>query len=359
MKRDADIVVVGAGIAGVATARAIARAGRLVLLLEQFALGHARGSSHGATRIFRLSYPDERFVRLAQASLEGWRELEAEAGTELVSPVGALDLGALAFDNARALSACGVPFESLTGAEVGRRWAVSCGPDEPALFQKDGGVIRADLAYRLLVETGRADGVEILERTRVTGLRVERGTVRLATTGAELVANAVVVTAGAWVDPLLEPLGLGAAVVPTRETVAYVEHADAASLPTVIDYERLPAPGTAGLVRAGQAAYALATPGLGLKVGLHHAGPVTDPGTDPPPEQAVVDWAGAWARERFPGAGAVVGAETCIYTSTADESFVLERHGRVVVGSACSGHGFKFAPQVGRTLAALAVEAAG
>jgi sarcosine oxidase len=37
---------------------------------------------------------------------------------------------------------------------------------------------------------------------------------------------------------------------------------------------------------------------------------------------------------------------------------LLERHGRVVVGAACSGHGFKFAPVVGRTLAALAREAA-
>jgi sarcosine oxidase len=54
----------------------------------------------------------------------------------------------------------------------------------------------------------------------------------------------------------------------------------------------------------------------------------------------------------------LLGAETCIYTNTADEGFVLERHGRVVIGSACSGHGFKFAPVVGRTLAALALEAA-
>jgi len=51
-------------------------------------------------------------------------------------------------------------------------------------------------------------------------------------------------------------------------------------------------------------------------------------------------------------------SQTCLYTNTADESFVLERHGRVVVGSACSGHGFKFAPAVGRTLAALACAAA-
>ena len=65
-----------------------------------------------------------------------------------------------------------------------------------------------------------------------------------------------------------------------------------------------------------------------------------------------------WAAERYDGIGSLIGSETCLYTNTADEGFVLERHGRVVVGSACSGHGFKFAPVVGRTLAALAREAA-
>jgi glycine/D-amino acid oxidase-like deaminating enzyme len=43
-------------------------------------------------------------------------------------------------------------------------------------------------------------------------------------------------------------------------------------------------------------------------------------------------------------------------TNTPDEGFVLERHGRIVVGSACSGHGFKFAPVVGQRLARLAVD---
>ena len=357
MARDADIVVVGAGIAGVATARAIARSGKLVLLLERFALGHSHGSSHGGSRIFRLGYPEERFVRLAQGALQGWRELEAETETELIVPSGALDIGDTALENARALASCGVPSETLTGAEARRRWPISCDDAEPVLFQADGGFIRADVAHGLFVETGRAAGVEVRERTTVTAIHRDPGAVRLTTTAGDLVANAVVVTAGAWVDPLLEPLGITAAVVPTRETVAYLELADAEAIPSVIDYSRLPEPGSVGLVRVGQAAYAVAAPDRGLKVGLHHAGPVTDPDTSPAPDQAIVNWALGWAQSRYPGAGSVVGAETCIYTSTADEGFVLERHGRVVVGSACSGHGFKFAPQVGLTLAALAVEA--
>ena len=68
MRRDADIVVVGAGITGVATARALAGFPGSVVVLEQFELPHARGSSHGTSRIFRLNYPDERFVRMAMAA---------------------------------------------------------------------------------------------------------------------------------------------------------------------------------------------------------------------------------------------------------------------------------------------------
>ena len=120
MGRDADIVVVGAGITGVATARSLAQSGRGVVLVEQFALGHDRGSSHGASRIFRLSYPDPHYVRLAQGALQSWRELEAEVGEELIVRTGGLDFGPVAVENARALAACGVSHELLSGAEVAR-----------------------------------------------------------------------------------------------------------------------------------------------------------------------------------------------------------------------------------------------
>ena len=88
MRRDADIVVVGAGIVGV---------------------GHTRGSSHGTSRIHRLNYGDERFVRLARAAGEAWRELEQERDERLLEQVGVVDLGPSAPATARALAARGVP----------------------------------------------------------------------------------------------------------------------------------------------------------------------------------------------------------------------------------------------------------
>jgi sarcosine oxidase len=346
MPRDVEIAVVGAGIAGAATAHELAQAGRSVALLEQFELVHSRGSSHGTSRIFRLSYPDERYVRLAREALPRWRELEAACGETLIVQTGSLDLGAIATENAPALAAGGVPHERLSGADVTARWGIATRPDEPALFHAEGGITRADRAHAVFLERARAKGVEVRDRTRVTTLRPDRDTVEVATEHGMLRVGAVVVAAGGWARELLEPLGINLPVTVTRETTSYFALEDADELPSVID-------GTSSGI-----AYALAAPGLGLKAGLHHAGPETDPNRPGEPDPGVVAAAAEWVAERYPGAGLdPLRAETCLYTNTLDESFVLERHDRVVVGSACSGHGFKFAPLVGARLAQLAVEA--
>jgi sarcosine oxidase len=107
---------------------------------------------------------------------------------------------------------------------------------------------------------------------------------------------------------------------------------------------------------SGHIVYALHDPLHGVKAGAHHRGVEAAPSDDGDPEPDVVARTAEWLRERLPGIEpSPVAAETCLYTSTADESFVLERRGRVVVGSACSGHGFKFAPAVGTRLATLAL----
>ena len=356
VRPDADIVVVGAGIAGVATARALGERAGSVILLEQFELGHERGSSHGTSRIFRLNYPDERYVRLAQAADTAWRELEQECGESLIERVGSLDIGELTAETSRALAACGVRHETLTSAEVESRWPLRLDPDEVAVHQPDGGYTRADRAHAAFLGSAREAGVEVREHAPVESLELDRRSVRLTLEAGELTARAVVVAAGAWASTLLAPLGIELPVVPTRETVVYVELPE--PVPSVIDYARLPTTGEGGITRVGQAAYALVAPGRGLKAGLHHSGPVGDPDGERVPDEGVAAWTSDWARSRFDGVGETTGVETCLYTNTADEEFVLERHGRIVVGSACSGHGFKFAPAVGRTLAALAREAA-
>jgi sarcosine oxidase len=350
MPREVEIAVIGAGVTGTATARALARRHRSVLLFEQLEPGHSRGSSHGTSRIFRLAYPDARYVRMAQESAPGWHELAAEAGEQLIFPGGSLDLGDVTAKIANALEACGIGYELLRGDEVSARWPIAAGASDVALFQPDGGTLRADRALAALLVSAQEAGAELTVGTRVATIASEPGRVRLELEDGSVTAAAVVVTAGAWTRGLLAPLGISLPLTVTRETVVYFALPAPEELPTVIDYE-------VGAER-GIAWYALAAPGLGLKAGLHHAGPEIDPDKAGPPDDDAIRATAGWVARRYPEAAVEpVAVDVCLYTNTADQSFVLERHGRVVVGSACSGHGFKFAPVVGERLATLASEA--
>lgn len=345
-ERNVDVAVVGAGLVGLATARALRRAGVDAIVLEQFDAAHTRGSSHGASRIFRLSYPVVEWVALARESLGRWRELERESGLELVVTTGSLDVGSHAEAHAAVFGAAGVECELLDGAACERRFGVRVPRGTPVLHQADGGIVRADRALAAL----RA-GAVVRERTRVEALERDGSGVDVVTPDGRLRARAVVVAAGAWAPPLLAAAGIVLDAVPTLETVAYFAHPAPDRLPPVIDDAH---PDWA----PGLASYALPDPGRGIKAGVHHAGPPADPDAAGAPDERVAAWASDWVAERYPAAAAEPCAvETCLYTTTPDERFVLERHGPVVVGSACSGHGFKFGPAVGERLAALALEA--
>jgi sarcosine oxidase len=338
MRMQAEVVVVGAGVNGLATGWALGREGRDVLVLEQFPLGHTRGSSHGASRIFRLSYPESHWVRLAQEALAGWRELEAESGARLLELNGLIELvGDLTEGSCSALDECGIEWSLLGADEAERRFPLRVPDGLLAVLQEDAGYVRADLALAAF-----ARGLRVLPETKVLSLDP------LETTAGRIEAQAVVVTAGPWAKELL--LGMAdLPVVATRETVAYFRLESEKPVPSVVDFE----PGT-----TLHGTYALADPNVGLKIGRHKSGPPSDPDEDGRPDPEIVEQVAAVVADRFPAADPIpVRAETCFYTNTDDDRFILERHGRIVVGSACSGHGFKFAPATGKRLAALAAEA--
>jgi sarcosine oxidase len=196
-----------------------------------------------------------------------------------------------------------------------------------ALWQPAAGVVHADRARHAFLR-----GVDVR-----TGVRVEDP--------ERLDADVVVLTLGGWIRDVVPDVPVRV----TRETIAYFRH-DGPPLPSVVELNE----------RSKHAMYALHDPVHGLKAGAHFAGPETHANRTEPPSDDLVARIAAWVAERFPEAvPEPVGAESCLYTSTADESFVLERRGRVVVGSPCSGHGFKFAPAIGRRLADLALSASG
>jgi sarcosine oxidase len=314
------VAIVGAGINGLAAAATLARDGHEVDVHEQFDLDHRRGSSHGRSRIFRLSYPDREWVQLAQHAHRGWRALEEETGEQLIDYTGLLELGETSED---ALDACGVPWEALDPEAVRIRFGIAA--DGRALLQPEAGISLADRARRAFATVARANGATIHEHSRVDDPET-------------LDADVVVVAAGGWAKELL-----GLDVVVTRETVVYFQLDR--PVPSLIDYGAGP----------GESMYSLRDPRHGLKAGAHQAGTPADPDEPGQPDEALVGATVEWARRRFPEAAPEpVAFDTCLYTTTPDHSFVLERRGRIVVASACSGHGFKFAPAVGARIAALA-----
>jgi len=324
------VAVVGAGVMGCAAAWALTERGADVTVVEQFGLDHARGSSHGRSRIVRLAYPDAHWVRLAAEAMAGWRELVTQSAIELLGLYGLVELASSSdLASAAALDACGAPYRRLDAGEA-RELGVALPSGWSALHQPEAGIVRADLARHAFLDVAVARGARVETGRRVASLD-------------ELDADVVVVTAGAWAASLVPDLP----VCVTRETVAYFRR-EGPPAPSVVELDD---------ATGGHALYALHDPVFGLKAGVHHAGAEADPDAGGSPDPVLVARIAGWIRERLPGVDPEpVESDTCLYTSTADEEFVLERRGRVVVGSACSGHGFKFAPAVGRRLAALALD---
>jgi sarcosine oxidase len=333
-----DVVVVGGGVMGLASAWALTRAGRDVTVLEQYEIGHPYGSSHGESRIFRFAYSEPEWVQLAQEALPLWRELEQESGTELLSLTGLLDANADREPLRVALDACDVAYELLAPGEAGRRFGIEL--EGELVLELHGGIVRADRALAAFskvvpVETG----------VRVLALKPGEDRVSLETATGVVDAKLAVIAAGAWATPLLADAGIELETDVSQETVSYYDLPGAHTLPSVIDWNE----------ETGRHAYSLSAGENVLKVGLHHSGPLAEPGKRGTPDPAVVEAESEWVRRRYPAADPEPnGAETCLYTNIDEDQFVIERHGAIINCSACSGHGFKFAPAVGTRVAALA-----
>ena len=326
--------VVGGGVMGLAATRALARRGHDVVLYEQFEIGHTRGSSHGTSRIFRLSYPERPWIELAQRAFKLWRELEEETQTTLLELDGLVDADPDPDTRLAALRECGVAYEELTGTEARERYGLGYDDVDRLVFTPDAGISLAAETVRQLAASARAAGAELRENAPVESLDDVEG-------------DAVVVTAGGWEPGLLATAGIELAARPARETVAYFALRNDGMFPSVIDW------------LGGEQFYALRAPGVGVKAGWHQSGAPADPDEEGAPDLGIVDVVSSWVARRLPVVDPEpIASETCIYTNTSDDRFVCELHGRIVVGSPCSGHGFKFAPAVGEKLADLAEHAA-
>jgi len=347
----ADVVVVGAGLAGSATARALARRGRSVVLVEAFQPGHRHGSSHGSARIFRRAYPDPLYVRLTGQAQVLWRQLADEAGKELVTAAGAVDYGPARKQEKmyELLTGLDVPAELMTAEAAAERWpGMSFGPD-PVMFHPDGGVIDPERAMAAMRASAAERGAQISYSTPVLRVEVGRDDATVHTADRSWRAPAVVVAAGAWLEPLLGGQVPLPPLAVTQEEVFYFAPRIPGPWPAFIRHDEDAT--MYGLLagRDGQ------VPGA-VKIGAHRCGPVTTgDDRDGIVRQVARDRASAFVRDQLPGLEpAPAGEVTCLYTSTGNQDFILDRYGPFVVCSPCSGHGAKFAPLAGEIAADLA-----
>jgi sarcosine oxidase len=350
MSDDVEFVVVGAGVLGLSAARALDRRGRQVVVCERRTVGQGGAGSQGSARIFRLGYDDPGYVRLALVARRLWRQLEAESGRTLLTTTGQVTFGADIDVLARALSAAGAPHRTMTADEVGDRFPALSIPTA-AVFEPESAVIAAADSL-----TALGQGVEVREHTAVLDVADDGRRVRVVLETAEqersaLRAAAVLVCAGPWTAPLVAALDTGLAAIPTLEQVAYLAPVvgTVAALPVFVERDR---PWFYGLPDLAA--------GL-MKVSLHGAGPpvslaeLDGPGPFERPDHDLVAELRAAARRLLPGLRPEpVSTERCVYDDTPDGDFVIDRVGRIVIGSGTSGHGFKFAPLLGEMLADLA-----
>ena len=336
-----DFVVVGAGLAGAATAWQLAARGHQVTLLERDVPAAHDGSSHGSARIFRYAYPEAFYTQAVLDSKELWDGLAAESGTELITPYGAVDYGPDRHPArlAEVLAAVGIEHELLTAAEARTRWPHSAF-DTDVLWHPGAGVIDAETSVNAMVALAVRHGAEVLtgwSLDRVERLGSGRGGYRLfSATGETLDAGNVVISAGGWLPGLLQSLALPAgflAALPeftVRQEQAfhfrYRDESSGATWPTFI--HKAPAIQAYGLPGGRDAGFA------GQKVAEYNGGPRLRSAADqtgmvdPANRDRVVDY----VRRYLPGLDPEPYAETtCLFTNTPNEDFVIDRADNLTV----------------------------
>lgn len=346
---------------GSATAYHLAKRGEPVLLIEQFALGHDRGSSHGAARITRHSYADPRYARLMLDAFLAWKELEADAGQNLYLRTGGISFCPPQVDYvaqvAASLEAIGIAHRRMSGRELRQALPVFEVPaDTDVVFEPDAGLIAAARAVAVQLELAQhfgGDRTRILAECPVRAIDLEGSKPTVLTDSHRIVADRLVVTAGAWMSGLVPQLSVP--LRPTRQQVLYFQPHD----PIRFAPGRFPVFIRKGVGELDDFYGMPEFQGLGVKV-ARHGGPDVDPdAVDRCVDDSYRQLIRQFLATSIPSLaeGPIHHTEVCLYTSTPDEHFrlgALPDCPNLVIASPCSGHGFKFSCLIGSILADLA-----
>jgi len=357
LELEADVCIVGGGVMGAATACAISRmADKKVMLLDRYGLGNEYCSSNDVNRVFRYSYGnDQYYTKMAVESLRLWREIEKETGQELLIPTGLLmlegeDEHANKFNESsfKTLTKLGLGAELYEGPELKKRFPQFRA--DRGFFDPHGGVLLASKSLETFASQASTRGVKILEK-HVTEFRDKSGLEIETSHGETIRARKLVVTVGPWSHGFLKNGMTG--IIPTRQQLVYLKPSR--------DIEKFRP--TSCPVFFTDHHYGLPAVGIdGVKISNKE---LTDP-VDPETARRSVDQdeikqCRAACHRFIPDLadGEVVRTKVCLYDMTSNSDFVIDRdpdNRDIVYGYGFSGHGFKFAPLIGRLLAELTLD---
>lgn len=359
--RSYEVIVVGLGAMGCATLFHLARRGVRVLGVEQFAPGHAFGSSHGDSRIIRETYFEHPlYVPLVQRAHQLWRELQSESGATLMTITGGLmigrDGGMVVSGTLRSAREHGLPHEVLSPQEVEKRYpAFRIAADVVVVLDPRAGYLDPEACNTAHLGRAARAGAETQFENQVIEWSPAGEGVRVETHSGTYFADRLVLAAGAWNPRLTGDLKLPLAI--ERQTVFWFEPGEAAA------YDRAEFPIYAYEFKPGTICYGFPRLPRGVKASVMHDGIVVHdvksvnrqirPKEVEPLRDALRPVLPALSQSPVRESG------VCLFTNAPDHDFVIDFHPRypqVLISSPCSGHGFKFASAIGELQADLLTE---
>lgn len=367
--RTADVIVVGLGAMGSAASWQLASRGVSVIGIDRYAPPHARGSTHGDTRITRLAIGEGReYVPLVLRSHELWREIEREGRAELLTQPGIIILAhpsSTFLEETRAAARqYGIEHRELTNEELRAGFPMFAVDEQTVAYHEaQAGYVRPERAVAAQLELAAREGAQLRLGEGVERWAATPQGVTVTTDRDTYAAGQLLLCAGAWIGDLVPALREVVAVY--RQLLFWFPIRE--SYPVLRDM-----PAFVWDVGGDQRGFvhldgfygfpAIDGPGGGVKVASEVYEDTTAPdGRQHPATRSEIERMYRGCVEPYlPWLGAEpLRTASCLYTSTRGARFIIDRHPEhqaVLVVSACSGHGFKHSPAIGEAVAQWLVD---
>lgn len=346
--------------------------------MEQFAVGHIHGSSHGDGRIVRSADFQDIYFEMGAYSLKLWKELERKQNTQLLHLSGLLILGrgkngvADVNDVEKVLSNRKFPYKMLSPEESNRRFPqFHLSPEDKCVYTEDGGMVFADKAIKSFHKEALKEGAIIKQHVGVK--RIDKSSpsvVKVETTDDQIFSGKrVIMCVGAWTNEILSQSGMKRLPVQIlNEQVSYFN--PKSECPKEIDFSikgNMPAFIIVGDIQAyGMPHVTNAVDGVKIASHVfagHSESEYINNEVDPSHREYTVNqkrlkMTQDCLRSYFPRLDtSAVNIARCLYQKSPDGHFIIDNHiddERIIVATGFSGAGFKHAPVVGLILTQLA-----